>query len=426
MQVNYRTHDELRQLLTGNPGKAFVRLLADNHYRLAGRINLDEVEYRVFSELTVRVKNGQMSWKGYEKSDKYRFDAVLFIKPSVGAVGQGTCFTCGIEIKGERNDLMQDTKIIEYVGWTDVFFIGVPTELVDDAIEKRDELSRLYPEEAKYVGVVGLDDGVVYRAPVIQNVSLQAKYEVLQQVLYGSHLVWGETSGSEVVKLEPADPQGIHIPPGSTPGVTEDNQQELVQIKNGDSEPGTDNQQEFVRSIGGEEDMSSSATAAAAMANADVAPGGIRARLSDEEYEEYKRNRANVAAINAMRKKELAEKAQGLLEDARQRLTPMSISTQELFWYLRQTPCNGLALCEALEMSQRSVDVSVSALVKAGLVERVGSRKTGHYAVTELGRCDESCGICAKYSTCTLRQNAGEEQETASDQDNAISINEVQ
>ena len=107
MQVNYRTHDELRQLLTGNPGKAFVRLLADNHYRLAGRINLDEVEYRVFSELTVRVKNGQMSWKGYEKSDKYRFDAVLFIKPSVGAVGQGTCFTCGIEIKGERNDLMQ-------------------------------------------------------------------------------------------------------------------------------------------------------------------------------------------------------------------------------------------------------------------------------------------------------------------------------
>ena len=28
-----------------------------------------------------------------------------------------------------------------------------------------------------------------------------------------------------------------------------------------------------------------------------------------EEYEEYKRNRANVAAVNAMRKKELAEKA---------------------------------------------------------------------------------------------------------------------
>lgn len=405
MQDNYRTHDELRHLLIENQGKAFVRSLADSHYKLCGRINLDEVEYRVFSELTVRTKNGQMSWKGYEKSDKYRFDAVLFIKPSVGAVGQGTCFTCGLEIKGERNDLREDTKLIDYVGWTDVFFIGVPSELVEDAIEKRNELVRLYPQEAKYVGIMCLDDGMVYVAPSVQKVSLQARYEVLQQVIYGSHLVWGETSGSEMVTLEAADPQDITIP---TPtGLDENNQQEFVQV--------TDDKVDTLidRSEG-------DATAAAAMANADVAPGGIRARLSDEEYEEYKRNRANVAAVNAMRKKELAEKAQGLLEDARQRLTPMSISTQELFWYLRSTPCNGAALCEALEMSQRSVDVSVSALVKAGLVERVGSRKTGHYAVTELGRCDESCGICAKYSTCTLRQEAtepAEEQEAASEEE---------
>lgn len=409
MEINYRTHDELRQLLVENQGKFFVRSLADSHYKLCGRINLDEVEYRVFSELTVRVKNGQMSWKGYEKSDKYRFDAVLFIKPSVGAVGQGTCFTCGIEIKGDHNDLMQDTKIIDYVGWTDIFFIGAPRELVEDAIEKRNELVRLYPEEAKYVGVMCLDDGMVYITPTIQKVSLQARYEVLQQVIYGSHLVWGETSGSEVVTLHAADPQNITIP--DTTELEENNQQEFVQVI--DSKVGIlpDRPED-------------NATAAAAMANADVAPGGIRARLSDEEYEEYKRNRANVAAVNAMRKKELAEKAQGLLEDARQRLTPMSISTQELFWYLRSTPCNGAALCEALEMSQRSVDVSVSALVKAGLVERVGSRKTGHYAVTELGRCDESCGICAKYSTCTLRQEATDEQETASEQEDAVSGNE--
>ncbi|MBO4822129.1 MAG: hypothetical protein J5548_11795 [Prevotella sp.] len=404
MEINYRTHDELRQLLVENQGKFFVRSLADSHYKLCGRINLDEVEYRVFSELTVRVKNGQMSWQGYEKSDKYRFDAVLFIKPSVGAVGQGTCFTCGIEIKGDHADLMQDTKIIEYVGWTDIFFIGVPRELVEDAIEKRNELVRLYPEEAKYVGVMCLDDGMVYITPTIQKVSLQARYEVLQQVIYGSHLVWGETSGSEVVTLHEADPQDITIP-------------DTTELEE-------NNQQEFVRFIGGEKDVSSSATAAAAMANADVAPGGIRARLSDEEYEEYKRNRANVAAVNAMRKKELAEKAQGLLEDARQRLTPMSISTQELFWYLRQNPCNGAALCTALEMSQRSVDVAVSALAKAGLVERVGSRKTGHYAVTELGRCDESCGICAKYSTCTIRQEATNVQETASEQEDAVSGDE--
>ena len=409
MEINYRTHDELRQLLVENQGKFFVRSLADSHYKLCGRINLDEVEYRVFSERTVRVKNGQMSWQGYEKSNKYRFDAVLFIKPSVGAVGQGTCFTCGIEIKGDHNDLMQDTKIIDYVGWTDIFFIGAPRELVEDAIEKRNELVRLYPEEAKYVGVMCLDDGMVYITPTIQKVSLQARYEVLQQVIYGSHLVWGETSGSEVVPLHEADPQDTTIP---TPtGLGRNNQQEFVQVI--DSKVGIlpDRPED-------------NATAAAAMANADVAPGGIRARLSTEEYEEYKRNRANVAAVNAMRKKELAEKAQGLLEDARQRLTPMSISTQELFWYLRQTPCNGAALCSALEMSQRSVDVAVSALVKAGLVERVGSRKTGHYAVTELGRCDESCGICAKYSTCTLRQEATDKQETASEQEDTISSNE--
>lgn len=409
MEINYRTHDELRQLLVENQGKFFVRSLADSHYKLCGRINLDEVEYRVFSELTVRVKNGQMSWQGYEKSDKYRFDAVLFIKPSVGAVGQGTCFTCGIEIKGDHNDLMQDTKIIDYVGWTDIFFIGAPRELVEDAIEKRNELVRLYPEEAKYVGVMCLDDGMVYITPTIQKVSLQARYEVLQQVIYGSHLVWGETSGSEVVPLHAADPQNITIP--DTTESEENNQQEFVQVI--DSKVGVlpDKPED-------------NAMAAAAMANADVVPGGIRARLSNEEYEEYKRNRANVAAVNAMRKKELAEKAQGLLEDARQRLTPMSISTQELFWYLRQNPCNGAALCTALEMSQRSVDVSVSALVKAGLVERVGSRKTGHYAVTELGRCDESCGICAKYSTCTLRQEATDEQETASEQEDAVSGDE--
>lgn len=412
MQVNYRTHNELRQLLIENQGKAFVRSLADSHYKLCGRINLDEVEYRVFSELTVRVKNGQMSWRGYEKSDKYRFDAMLFIKPSVGAVGQGTCFTCGIEIKGESNDLMQDTKIIDYVGWTDVFFIGVPSELVDAAIEKRDELARLYPEEAKYVGVMCLDDGKAYVTPLVQEVSLQAKYEVLQQVIYGSHLVWGETSGSEVIILEAADPQNVTIP--DTTELNDNNQQEFMQVTNGVGTSGTRPEDD--------------ATAAAAMANADVAPGGIRARLSAEEYEEYKRNRANVAAVNALRKKELAEKAQGLLEEARQRLTPMSISTQELFWYLRDTPCNGAALCKALEMSQRSIDVSVSALVKAGLVERVGSRKTGHYAVTELGRCDESCGICAKYSTCTLRQEATEateEQETApeeEEQEGTVSI----
>ena len=416
MEINYRTHDELRQLLVENQGKFFVRSLAESNYKLCGRININKVEYRVFSELTVRVKNGQMSWKGYEKSDKYRFDAVLFVKPSIGAVGQGTCLTCGIEIKGDHDDLMQDTKIIEYVGWTNLFFIGVPSELVEDAIEKRNELVRLYPEDVKYVGVMCLDDGKIYISPTIQQVSLQAKYEVLQQVIYGSHLVWGETSGSEVVTLHASDPQDTTIP---TPtGLGRNNQQKFVQVID------ENNQQEFVRFIGGEEDVSAAATAAAAMANADVAPGGIRARLSNEEYEEYKRNRANVAAVNAMRKKELAEKAQGLLEDARQRLTPMSISTQELFWYLRQNPCNGAALCTALEMSQRSVDVAVSALVKAGLVERVGSRKTGHYAVTELGRCDESCGICAKYSTCTLRQEATDEQETASEQEDAVSGDE--
>ena len=54
--------------------------------------------------------------------------------------------------------------------------------------------------------------------------------------------------------------------------------------------------------------------------------------------------------------------------------------------------------------SLATVKRSISALTKAGLIEREGSKKTGQYVTKEVDCTPDSCQVCAKSPLCTQFQ----------------------
>ena len=83
-----KAHEELKQLLGEQPGKAFALDVTRMVYGWAARIPDKAIRYRIFEELTVRYETGEKTKRGLDKQDHYRFDAVLFIQPGYRALNQ--------------------------------------------------------------------------------------------------------------------------------------------------------------------------------------------------------------------------------------------------------------------------------------------------------------------------------------------------
>ena len=171
-------HANLFPLLSGNPGKAFVKDMTQRIYPWAEFVPSEYYKYRIFTEVTIRKEAGETTRLGLDKKKHFRLDAIFFVQPGMRALNQKQYYTVGMELKNSKSDLMGDKKMEEYIGYTDFFFIGTPADIIDFAIARAGEDSR--------IGVLDIENGLIIKLPKRLEVSLEHRMEIYEQVLYNT------------------------------------------------------------------------------------------------------------------------------------------------------------------------------------------------------------------------------------------------
>ena len=396
-----KAHEELKAHLTGRSGKAFAVHTVCSVYSWAyPSVTEYAMRYRVFEELTIRYDTGEKTRKGLKKMEHYRFDAVFFIQPGQASLNQNECLTVGVELKGSKEDLKYDKKMGKYLGWTDLFFIGVPEALVDEAVTKAEEVSMQAFGNVDMVGVVAVDTGLIVKIPVRrQEVSQANRIAVYEQVIYNQVFDQNNAVGiplEEVAELSRL-PERLDVDtsravstvtpsaPDYTPepALTDGGKTDITPPKNG-----------------GLSDMYDSKNV--------IPPNndGLNTPLSEEE------RAARYAAAKArqdVRKvamEKLSERSAKLSEEARGSLMALPLKHQQVFWAIADAgaPIQAGAVRQQLGFGVNTLDRATSALLAAKLIERQGSKKSGGYVVTPLGQCGTECGTCAIALTCPQHQ----------------------
>lgn len=390
-----KAHEDLKAHLVCRPGKAFaVDLVCRVYWWATPEITAHEIRYRVFEELTVRYDTGELTRKKLKKKDHYRFDAVFFVQPGKKSLNQDECFTVGVELKGDKYDLTGDDKMVKYLGWTDLFFIGVPESLVDEAIRKAEEVSMAACGTNDMVGVFAVETGIIYKMPSRrQDVSLQNRNAILEEIIYSR--LFAEDTVSVTLedigdiqrmpeRMELAA-TGIHpaaaqrtapgdfadiIPPNND-GLTPLSEVENVIPPNNEVLNNTD--------------------------NTELSPEERAARYAAAKA----RQEFRTAAMG-----QLSERAAKLGEEARGSLMALPLKHQQVFWAIADAgePVQAGAVREQLGFGVNTLDRATSALLACKLIERQGSKKSGGYVVTPLGQCGSECGTCAIALTCPQHQ----------------------
>ena len=344
-----KAHADLKKLLASKNMQAFVVDLCHYAYEWTEFIPVEGLEYKIFEEFRLREDTGEKTRKGLDKKLQLIPDALLFVKPGYRSLNQGQCFTVALEIKGEKGDLMSDDKLYKYLGWTDFLFIAVPADLADDAQNKVDQINADHPETVSKIGVVQLDTGTICRWPKRSKVTVEKQNLVLQNAIYN----YAFKDAKTIIFKPEEQPTAASTSAASAPVTQEDTV-------------------------------------------------NVNKQLSDEEKAARK---AAFLARQECREKQaevLSEKASVLPEEARQRLSSLSLKTQEVFWKIREAEA-GKQLQEMateLDYSPRTIAYGLSSLTSAGLVKRAGSRKTGAYTVTDIAACDTTCATCSIALQC--------------------------
>ena len=376
-----KAHAELKKLITSKNIQSFVKDLCLHAYPWTERIPVEYLEYKIFEEFRLREDIGEKTRLGLDKKLQLIPDVVLFIKPGYRALNQQHCFTVALEIKEFKDDLMRDEKLWKYLGWTDFFFIAVPEDLTDFAFKKIDSINEEHPEYKNKIGVLGLQTGTMYNSPARSEVTVEKQNLVLQNAVYNYAF-----KDAKTIVFKPEEP----VSAVSTPkehvteeeGSLKNNLQEDCKL-NGD-----DTKQYDIPENNLQENC--------------ISKKENNKRLSDEEKAARKAAFLARQEFREKRAEVLSEKASVLPEEARQRLSSLSLKTQEVFWKIREAEA-GKRLQEMateLDYSPRTIAYGLSSLTSAGLVKRAGSRKTGAYTVTDIAACDTTCATCSIALQC--------------------------
>ena len=377
-------HENLKQQLVSDAGKKFVIGLTSriyekkvvNIYRKIG--NYDFINYRFFEEVTVREYTGKKTRSGEDNPDHYRFDAVFFVEPGYNSLNQRHIYSIGVELKGEKYDLLNDDKMEHYLGYTDFFFIGVPVNLVSYALKRA--------EGNDYIGVFCVDDGKIWLLPSRQEPSYKNQRDLLTQILFANmfNLDFKNSVSIKLDKLEdveilPMPLDVVQTPPGQE-SPEENHTGGILQPENQYSE--------------------------------DTQPLPYEGRTPAASIEEQKekemlRRQKHDAKVIAI-KQELATMNAEVPSVVASMLEGLSLGDQRIYHVIRK---NGGIQAQSLadmlpeqddveKPSMATVKRSISALVDAGLIEREGSKKTGQYIVKAISCDNESCQVCAKSPLC--------------------------
>ena len=389
-----KAHAELKGYLVDKPGMAFAVDLTCQVYDWANPVATElYIRYKVFEELSVRYDTGELTRRKLKKMKHYRFDAVFFIQPGMASLNQGECFTVGVELKGQKYDLAGDDKMGKYLGWTDFFFIGVPEELVEEAIRKAEEVSSAACGRPDMVGVFAVDNGLIYKMPARrQVVSPENRIAVMEQIIYNEVFNMTDAVNIPLEEIEVlyrmpeslelvgsnVTPPTLPTPP--TPPTPPNNDGLKTEPEHTLSDIITPPNNEVLNNSNSElSEEERAARYAAAKARQDV---------RREEMEQ------------------LSERASKLSEEARGSLMALPLKHQQVFWAIADAgePIQAGAVREQLGFGANTLDRATSALLAAKLIEREGSKKFGGYVVTPLGQCGTECGTCAIALVCPEHQ----------------------
>ena len=380
-------HENLKQHLVGKPGKDFVTNLTLAVYDFTSKIrraygSFDFIHYRIFEEVTVREYTGQKNKWGDEKPEHYRFDGVFFVEPHQSAINQRQTYTVGVELKNSKGDLMGDAKIEHYLGYTDFFFIGVPSNLVADAVGRA--------KTDDHIGVFDVETGRLCKMPARIHPTVERKYNLLEQIMYSRMF---DEDFKNVVSVKVEDVEVI-----PAPLKPKDDRSPLVLAM--DEEEA---QEEALREVqkNAQEEVPGEALREARTA-------AIEADREAARQKEQIRREKHDAKVAALKEEVTAmnEKVPAVVASI---LEGLSLNDQRIYHAIRRNDgvqaqyiAEILPYQEGVERpSIATVKRSISSLTKAGLIEREGSKKTGQYIIKKVDCAPDSCQVCAKSPLCT-------------------------
>ena len=368
------THDEMKKNLSGTIGRAFVKDLTRMVYHWAEKVPAEYYNYRIFEELTVRYETGEKTRKHLDKNKHYRQDAVLFIEPGWAAVNQRSCYSVGVELKGNLKDLTGDDKLENYIGWNDLFFIGCVEDIVPDAIKRA--------ENDEHIGVFGIETGVIYKLPKKCHVSPINRLWMYEQIIYNTVF--------KDIKTIRFKTEEVDIVPAELVDITPKIHPEYNNLSNNDATKADNSNISDIGNLKMEEEKAARKAAAQAR-------------------QEFRQRRAV----------EMAEKAQQMPEDVRLKLSALSDGAQAAYHILRKNPgMTAIGLEKSMGIGEATARRFVASLIESGLIEHHGSKKTGGYHPTttasDLKLAMPKCDTCILFKTLKPIKNHEESNSNTS------------
>lgn len=323
------THDEMKARLRGLTGRQFVAELTQYAYDWSNKIPAEYYNYRIFEELTVRYETGEKTRKHLEKNKHYRLDAVIFIEPGRAALNQRSCYSVGLELKGNLKDLEGDKKLEQYVGWNDYFFIGCVSDIEAAAC------ARAESDPYGRTGVFNVETGHVVKWPYRAHVPADHRLWMYEQVLFNTVFKDIKAISFKAEEVEV-------VPPDFT-----DREPSLGNLSNNDTLTNL-SESDRIRM-----DEEKAARKAAAQAR-----------------QEFRQRRAA----------DMAERAQRMPEGVRLKLSAMPDGVQAAYHILCKNPgMTAIGLEESMNVGEATARRFVARLIEGGLIEHRGSKKFGGY-----------------------------------------------
>jgi hypothetical protein len=338
---------------------------------------------------------GERNRWGDEKPEHYRFDCVFFVNPHQSAINQRQTYSIGVELKNSKGDLMGDDKIEHYLGYTDFFFIGVPSNLVNEAKERA--------KTDDHIGVFDVETGRLSKMPTRIHPTVERQKNLLEQILFSRMF---DEDLKNVVSVKVEDVEVFPAPLNPAPLKPRDDRSPLV-LAMDEEEALREAQEEALREVqkNAQEEVPGEALREARTA-------AIEADREAARQKEQARREKHDAKVAALREEVKVMNADVPVAVASM-LEALPLNAQRIYHAIRrysgvqaQNIAEILPHQEGVERpSIATVNRCISSLTKAGLIVRDGSRKSGQYVVRKVDCAPINCKVCAKSPLCTQFQH---------------------
>ena len=198
------THkDAFKKMMEGPLEEGLVQILYGENAGL-----IDNVHVQGFDN--VRERHPPV---GTHKATWIENDAILIFIPArknCAASKDIRPSSVAIEVKDSYEDLLKDTKMPQYVGANNLFFLAVPSVLVIPALEKIDE----FAEAREKIGLINYDTGEVIILPAVDRDFDRARNaKLMAACMYSPKRCAGEESAYNLHKVPIAPVPLQHFTP---------------------------------------------------------------------------------------------------------------------------------------------------------------------------------------------------------------------